>query len=709
MKNRKFGYGTFFKVFKKAGNDAQVNNSEMPPVNSKKTPIFFESIKFQLLIGFALPIIFMTIVGIRSYKNASEGLRMSYELSTSNTLGMITEHIDFIKDTIDSKMVELAMNTDIRAYVSGQYNDNPSILQDKKVAITSTLSTVKHSGDYIKNIYIIPSDGEVLSTLGRKISDFYNEFENIDLKNINVSAGGKMGWVGTHATLDASMLNSSQSYACSYIRQLSSQMGYIVIDLDREKITEILGAVNFAEGVFSSFITADGREVSAASDRFTFMAQPWYRSDIKDLNGSYSNYVTHNNQEYLFMLHHSKDESYSVCVAIPKSSVMESANKIRTTTFLLVISAIFLSGLLGVLITTGIEKSIKIISQKLAEVAKGNLTVDMNIKSRNEVSVLAKSAKNMTENTRNLVSKVFDISKSVAASIDNVERASEKLVKASDNITYAIEQIDQGISHQAQESQVCYCKMDELSNKMKMLNGDINDIQKLADNTQLYIQTGMNMMENLTEQSKKTGIIMKKLIEDINILRRRSASIAEFANIINGIAKQTNLLSLNASIEAARAGEAGKGFSVVADEIRKLAEDSMKEAKKIQDAVVDIDENTKLVVASSHDAESEVIAQVESVDITKDAFDNIDLSLNQLLEYLNKIINNIKNMDDDRVTVLGAVENISAVYQETAASSSTVNNTAHSQLDLAKELNNSMQELQLIMQDLENAIGVFVI
>ena len=97
------------------------------------------------------------------------------------------------------------------------------------------------------------------------------------------------------------------------------------------------------------------------------------------------------------------------------------------------------------------------------------------------------------------------------------------------------------------------------------------------------------------------------------------------------------------------------------------------------------------------------------MDITKDAFDNIDLSLNQLLEYLNKIINNIKNMDDDRVTVLGAVENISAVYQETAASSSTVNNTAHSQLDLAKELNNSMQELQLIMQDLENAIGVFVI
>lgn len=147
----------------------------------------------------------------------------------------------------------------------------------------------------------------------------------------------------------------------------------------------------------------------------------------------------------------------------------------------------------------------------------------------------------------------------------------------------------------------------------------------------------------------------------------------------------------------------------MAEEIRKLAEDSMKEAKKIQDVVVDIDKNTESAVASSHDAEAEVIAQVESVDVTKDAFGNMDSSLTQLLEHLNKIINNIKNMDDDREAVLDAVENISAVYQQTAASSSTVNHTAHSQLDLAKELNSSMQELQLIMQDLEKAIGLFTI
>ena len=87
----------------------------------------------------------------------------------------------------------------------------------------------------------------------------------------------------------------------------------------------------------------------------------------------------------------------------------------------------------------------------------------------------------------------------------------------------------------------------------------------------------------------------------------------------------------------------------------------------------------------------------------------MDTSLTHVLEHLNRIINNIRNMDDDRKAVLSAVENISAVYQQTAASSSTVNHTAHSQLNLAKELHHSMQELQLSMQDLEKALGLFVI
>lgn len=708
-KGYKSGKGPFFNRYRQNRNNGQRNNFNMPSMNWKGTFSFFKRIKFQLLIGFSVPVIFMIIIGVRSFNSASDGLTMSYEQSATDTLGMVTQYIDLIKDTVESKMIELVMNTDITSYVSGRYNDNPAILQDKKAAIISTLSTVVHSGNYIKNIYIIPGDGEVLSTMGSKASDFYNEFESIDIKNIEASAGGKMGWVGEHSILDDSMSIDMDSYAYSYIRQFGTGTGYIVMDLDREKITEILTALNFAEGRYISFITEDRREVSTASDGFTFMSQPWYQNAIKGLEANYSDYIMHNNQEYLFMLHKSMDESYIICVAIPKATVMESAIKIKTTTFLFVIIAILLSGLLGVIITMGIEKPIQIISHKLAEVAKGKLNVDMNIKSRNEFSIVAKSAKNMIDNTRNLVAKVFNISNSVTNSIYNVEQASINIIKASNDTTYAIEQIDQGISHQAKESQICYHKMDELSNKMKVLNGDINNIQNLTDETQLYIQTGMNIMENLTEQSKKTGAIMEKLLKDIDMLRRQSASIGQFVSIIDGIAQQTNLLSLNASIEAARAGDAGRGFSVVAEEIRKLAEDSMKEAKKIQDVVTDIDRNTISAVISSQEAGTEVKAQVENVEITKDAFNNMDTSLTQLLEHLNRIINNIRNMDDDRKAVLSAVENISAVYQQTAASSSTVNHTAHSQLNLAKELHHSMQELQLSMQDLEKALGLFVI
>lgn len=282
-KGYKSGKGPFFNRYRQNRNNGQRNNFNMPSMNWKGTFSFFKRIKFQLLIGFSVPVLFMIIIGIRSYKSSSDGLTMSYEQSTTDTLGMVTQYIDLIKDTVESKMVELVMNTDISSYVSGRYNDNPAILQDKKAAINSTLSTVVHSGDYIKNIYIIPSDGEVLSTVGTKVSDFYDKFESVDIKNINASAGGKMGWVGTHAILDAAMSIDSESYAYSYIRQLSSGTGYIAMDLDKGKITEILAALNFAEGRYVSFITKDRREVSTASDGFTFMAQPWYQNALNGL------------------------------------------------------------------------------------------------------------------------------------------------------------------------------------------------------------------------------------------------------------------------------------------------------------------------------------------------------------------------------------------------------------------------------------------
>jgi len=249
--------------------------------------------------------------------------------------------------------------------------------------------------------------------------------------------------------------------------------------------------------------------------------------------------------------------------------------------------------------------------------------------------------------------------------------------------------------------------MDALSQKITTVNENIIEIEKVTDETKGLITQGITTMEELTKQSEATTDITKYVVDNVIALENKSHAIGKIIQVINGIADQTNLLSLNASIEAARAGEMGRGFAVVADEIRKLAEESLAASNEIKKVINEISQQTSDTVSTAKRAENIVNTQTKIVDETIKTFRDMNTGVERLITNLTTIGQNMKNMDSAREGTLSAVESISAISEETLAASNSVDETVNVQSDAVKALDEAAKTLGENAKDLNEAINTF--
>lgn len=458
-----------------------------------------------------------------------------------------------------------------------------------------------------------------------------------------------------------------------------------------------------------AFITADGRETSITGDEYNISAYPVYNEFAAADETSGYKYTSIDGEEYLFLYARCEINNAAICAMVPKAEVIAAAESIKGSTILLTFVACVISAVIGLVIATSMSRVIDRIVSGLEKVSQGDLTVKLNVRSRNEFGMLAHSVNDTVNNMRNLIEKVSGITGTVNESADRMLAISDEVVVTTSNITTAINEIDIGIGQQAEDAQNCFEQMDDLSNKMEVVHNDIGDIQGIADGTKGMINQGIDTMLELEKSSAYSTEISKEVMEDVKALEVQSVSIEKFVGVINDIASQTSLLSLNASIEAARAGDAGRGFAVVAEEIRKLADGSMSAAGEIQRVVLGIKEQTAGTVSSAVKAQNAFEEQAAIVAKTKEAFDNMNNSVATLLEKLKDVAANVTDMNNSREVTLNAIESISAVSEETAASSSVVNDTVISQKNSAQTLEAAARDLEHKTEELKEALSFFKI
>jgi len=678
-------------------NRKQEDNKHLKPFN----------LKLQIFVGFIIPIIIVVIVGFSCYEQAADGLIETYENSNFTSIEMASQLIDFGLQGIISSAAEISTDSNFLNYTSSSSTLNA--LQAKN-DMKSTILMKQLSNDFIKYIHLIPdSDSPALSTvnIGNVTSSSIYEDIRAELEPQFSATSNTDKWCSDHTVLDEKFKISTDNYAGTVCLLGNYKRTMIILDVDNAKIQSILAKIDLGEGSVISYHTKEGKSITVGLEDFTFADKEYAQKAFTSEEYSGKSYVTENGKEYLYMYCRSQINNAVISALVPKSVITAQALSIRRTVIVSIIIASVIVGIVGLLILIGLQRNLRRITDGLIKASQGDLTVNFGIEGKSEFAVLARHVMETLGNTKNLISSVQNTTQDVSTSSNNVGKVSDVIHSSVEAISDAINEINGGVNNEANEAEECLSKMDSLSGKIIRTGDKLSEVEQLADNTKQMVQDGSNSMERLIEQSYETSEITATVNEKVDKLIEHSIQIEEFVKNINDIADQTTLLSLNASIEAARAGEMGRGFTVVAEEIKKLSENSMESAKAIEDLVSQIHVMTDDAKAATSKSQDIVKNQQEMVAATKKMFLDMNEMIEHLLENMKQVALEIESMDIDRADTLNSIKNISDVIEETLASTNLVSERIREQASIMDGLTDATHQLNDNTTELSNAVSKF--
>lgn len=373
-----------------------------------------------------------------------------------------------------------------------------------------------------------------------------------------------------------------------------------------------------------------------------------------------------------------------------------------------VIIIIIISVLLSMAITSSITVPLKILRKKISVIAKGDLSGEpINIETKDEIGELAQAFNAMKDNLTNILLKVSEVSGQIEQSVEFVTGKIEENSARSEQLSATMDVVMTKMSNQNEETIVAQEKVHTIDSVTERITGNADRIMENTEQSMIDSQKGNENMELYTKQLKDVNSIMSQVSDVVGQLGSSAEEMNDIIQTITNIADQTNLLSLNASIEAARAGESGRGFAVVASEIGNLAENSSSSAQKIADIISEVQSNSKEMTEKMNIGLKQLDEGNKIASDTMKNFKNIQNGIQLVNENVKEILDDIKELSSYVEDVYTTMNSVRTATDENASMTNEIGDTVHDETDNLIKIQEIMVDLSGRASQLEETVTHF--